>query len=253
MAEWAYDLCGAEPIIRDMIAEADTYVQGEWAAEGYTDGNDMGFAITGADKKSGLLGIFNEGITPTTNIDTPVLTEAKVIINPFAVYCAEYDQSVKIDALGAGPTHTCTTSVGYPHGGGSWLYRVLDPGAGELDLVEDSSVSSTTCTWIMANTETVAFTSVSDFIVIAGVGQQWIELGTTVKIAQDIDAGFDVTGTYGAPVNIMENYIARDSTPKEKLRNKHIGLVNLDADSAKFYADVCLFRASTFNLNVTRA
>jgi len=257
MARWSYDLCGAEPIIRDMHAEADTYVAGEWAAEGKADTNTRGLIVSGeAMLLAGFVGIFNEAITTTTDIDTATTFTsanlARIIINPFAVYRAPYDLAVLITAAGAGPTFTCGSGLGDASMGGSWLYRAGDPGAGELDLVEDSSVSTTTCTVVTSNTATAAFTSASTFIIIQGVGSRVMYLGDA-ELSTHIDSGQDNIGTGGAPAWVISNYIQTTGVPTTPLNASWVGKIDLDVSGVNvvFSSDVCFARGNSMIKELT--
>ena len=246
MARFSYDLTGAEPIIRDMITESGTYVNGQWAAVGKSDGNALGFMVTGAALTlSGFVGLFNEDITATSDIDTPTLSLAKVVVNPFTVWRAVYDQTVLITAAGAGPTFTCGSNLGDPAMGGCWLYRVGGAGAGELDLVEDSSVSSTTATVVCANTSTTAFTSASTFIIIQGQGSRCLYLGAT-KLSTHVDTNSDNVGTGGIPAFVFGNFLQTAGRPPKRLSTGDVGLTGLNATGvdAVFSSDVCLARGN---------
>lgn len=112
--KWVYDLCGAEPIIKDMpIYDAALIDQGELvmlaATTVFTAGADGGYALITASAGASIggsqavdaVGISMEkattaGTTGSTtsiaaahNITTGVVCYGKVIINPFAVYRAE--------------------------------------------------------------------------------------------------------------------------------------------------------------------
>lgn len=252
MARWHYDVCGAEPIYRDMMVAADTYVNGEWATMGLTDGTDRGAIISGNSAILGMVGIFAEGVTTTGTIDLGTFGNAKICINPGAVYLAEYDQSAGITPT-AELTFSCTSGKGHPNAGGGWVYRITDPGAGELDLIEDSSVTTTTCSLVISNTETVDITTTSRYILLYPVGQYCVDLGDTDLDADDVDCGYDTAGGNGMPVNILENYIQNDETPLEPLRmgdpKSHVGLTDLDSKNSKFYADVAVMRGHYQVLN----
>lgn len=251
MARFSYDLTGATEIVRDMAAEADTYVDGEWAIEGQADGNTRGLIISGeAALLDGFVGIFKEGITTTTDIDTPstltVANLARVIINPFAVYRAAYDLATLITAAGAGPTFTVGSGLGDADMGGSWLYRVGGVGAGELDIVEDSSESSTTCTVVCANTSTTAFTSTSTFIIIQGIGSRCMYLGD-VELSTHIDNNSDNIGTGGMPAWVISNYIQTTGVPTTPLTATYVGKTGLNATGVNvvFSSDVCFARSNS--------
>ena len=273
MATFTKDLTGQNTaIVRDMFVEDDTYVSGEFMMLGKVDGTNLGTlaSVDICDASTylplGFAGVCNEAITTAGDIDSYDLDTAKVIINPFAVWLAEYDQSAGIDAAGAGPTFTCTSEKGHPNMGGCWLYRMVDPGAGELDLVEDSTVSSTTCTVVCANTSTTAFTSSSDFIIIARQGQYAVALNSTTIDADALDAGHATAGlVYGFAANIQDNYVTTDAYTMRPLRcsaddtkeGRHtfqmVGAVGLDTalngGDAKFYAAICLVRSSMYVLD----
>ncbi len=257
MAEHVYDLTGAEAIVRDIFTKDDTFVLGEWACFGASDGTDHGMVKSGEGVYKGFVGIFNEGITNDGTIDLFNMDCAKVVINPFAVYRAKYDDSAGISVSATALDFTCTTSKGHPNLGGGWLYRVVDPGAGELDLVEDSSTSSTTCSVVVANTPTTAFTTVSDFIIIMPLGQYAVDFGATDIDADDLDAGdISAGGTDGLAINVLENYIQHAGEAIHPLKTgdagdrgakSDVGRTGLDnVSNLAFYADICGFRGSIY-------
>lgn len=126
--KWAYDLTGAEPIIKDEpIYDATTIVNGELVMKGtgnFTGGADCGIAFVSGGSASNAvvalpdaLGICTE--TKTT-ADTPSIAAAhntvggsvcygKCIVNPFAVYRAAVSNSASTAVNGSMPVASGST------------------------------------------------------------------------------------------------------------------------------------------------
>ena len=121
---WTYDLCGAEPIIKDCpVYDSTELVNGEMLMKGATvNGGSDGFvslitAYTGTAGNQGVdnVGILNELTYDETTTPSATFTHntgvyfGKVIINPFAVYRAEYGQLAADDV--AVESSSTTTSI----------------------------------------------------------------------------------------------------------------------------------------------
>lgn len=256
-----------DPVVIDYPFEAGTYVVGQPMALGLSDGNDLNFAITGAAAKSlagtAILGICNEGIVSTLDIDDATTYKSsnfgKLCINPGAVYEAEIDLTSKID-MASELAFTCTSNKGYPHAGGNWIYIVAGAGLGDLLLVEDSSVATTTCTLVLSSAASATTGATTDFVFVPGFGQQTVSFGAT-KIDSNIDAGSTLTGEYGVAVFVVGSYIRTDA-----IRKRLIGMggavgqglddarTGLNNENVKFFTQFVLgARSHAFGLSITRA
>lgn len=257
MARYSYDMSGAEPIVRDMPVKADTYVTNEFLSLGIIDGTDKGMLISGDFPTGGsqvFAGLCNEPVTTTGTIDAYNLDVLKVVINPYMVMTAEYDLSAGITPLSA-TTFACTSGAGHPNAGGGWYYRITDPGAGELNLIEDSTVDTTITTLVFADTQTVATTTASRFVIIAPVGQYGIACTATKIDADHVDSGYQTAGgLYGYAGTVLGNWIGHDGIAGlQELRwgdpRTHVGLTDLDSMNVAFYGEICLMRSSMFVLD----
>lgn len=263
--EYRRDMANAnvDPFIVDWPVEADTLKKGEVCRLGLSDGNDLNFAVSaeGALGTSGhrILGVCNEGITSTLDIDSTATYKAsnfgKMIVNPFGVFSGEWSQSTSDDITFASElAFTCGSSKGMPYLGGSWLYIVSGAGIGELCLIEDSSTSSTTCTVVLAHstlndgaTALSTTGATSNVIIVLGRGQRVIRLGDT-DLVQHVDADYDSspnTQTYGIGVTIVENYM-QTSLIRPRVLGKHdersqasdIGRSGLNSANVRFFSEL---------------
>ena len=126
---WTYDLCGSEPIIKDCpVYDAIELVNGELLMKGATvAGTADGFVslITAASNDGttdavDAVGILNESkyddtTTPSSTFAaTAGVRMGKVIINPFAVYRAEYFQTGAYD-IAVEASSTTTSIIVFPY------------------------------------------------------------------------------------------------------------------------------------------
>lgn len=150
--KWAYDLCGAEPIIRDEpVYDAAAIAYGELLMLG------AGAASTGASSITGLIsasastagssdavdaiGISLEAKTTASSpsIDTTCATTAehcfvKTIINPFAVYRAEYVTSQETAITSAAATNMIVAGAEDNTSDNHWVYLSATAGPNFGDL-----------------------------------------------------------------------------------------------------------------------
>ncbi len=246
-----YDLMGAGTIVRKMKAEAGTYYVGAGVVCGDTDGTDIGLVQPATGKYKNFVGMCNQALVASGTLAAATTEDLEVIINPFAVYLVEYDiTGTGITPLGFTTltgTNTCGSGLGHDNLGGGYLYRIVDPGAGELNMIDESSVSTTTQTWVLEDTPTVDPTTVSRIHFIYPVGPYLIDLGDSGRKidSNDPDTGGGASGTDGLPVTILQNYIQYDGVEMERLvPDKHAEMVNLDNLHVHFYADVCFYPGS---------
>jgi hypothetical protein len=274
-AKYKFDLTGAEPIIRDLFAVNDTYQDGEVLAAGIAEaggvasfggstGNVIGVSNQGETlpAASGFsspgVTIGNDGATLTGTQAAGNLETLKVIVNPYAVYSVEYDQSALLTwdsvtdttiVLGAGGTTT-----GFPNYGGGWAWS---GNTGELDYVVSSAdaAGSTTLT-----TVTGTNTGSTSGILLSPAGSGF---PTNVRLNADgltIDADNIDEGTQGADTAVVQainlaNVI--ESTTREPLWLKsrqhnqttafNIANSTNNADNARAFAYLCFYPGSQWN------
>lgn len=250
---WSYDLCGAEPIERFVpVFDAALIDIGELLELGTTgpDSNaDQGLSfVTGATFVD-VLGISlmarnTSGPDPLSNPALPgdtisvaavYATNAagpafnKAIINPFAVYLAEYDQADTMTAASSSTTTFTVTSLEDNIDGG-WIFLVTGSPSGNigsLRFLTASASGSATMDSALPSTDTG-----STAIKILPVHHQLVDpnaasTGLTTTAAANSNA----------EATIIENWITSDSHPFERLRRpSHAALDSLS--NAKFFAEL---------------
>lgn len=170
MAQFFYDLCGSEPVIKDLIfneelaADGDTKVyDGAFVKLTDFDDIDHGHFICLADNATvgeNVVGIICEEVAasgdtylPDTAAATGTFARKKILVNPHAVYLLEYVQK---DRAGTDNTDTGfviaaagTASTTSPNPGtadslnGGWIYFVDGSNAGYLHYILDSAAADT--------------------------------------------------------------------------------------------------------------
>ena len=248
---WHGDLTGAKPIIRKRKCVAGTYYDGAGVVCGATDGTDIGLVKPATGVYANFVGMCCQALTATGTLTAATTEDLEVIINPYAVYLVEYavsDTGIAITAFDTlSITSTCGSSKGHPNLGGGFVYRSTDPGAGELNMIDSSSVSTTTQTIVLEDTPTTTPTTDSKFHLIYPVGPYMIDLGDSGRKidSNDLDSGGGTSGTDGLPVTILENYIQYDGEEMQRITDAlHAELTALDDKNVHFYADVCFFPGS---------
>lgn len=244
-----------EPIIRDMaIYDAALLANGELLMKGTTDPDSnadqamslvTAFGTTTAEAVDavGILvdsrwnpnvsGVGGAGTIPSAVYATAASGPyyGKVIVNPFAIYLAEYDQS---DAITITSTSTTTLTVGSLEDDidGSFVYFVgTHTGVtGSLRAVITAAAGS--CVMDSALTTTGAST---DTII-----RTHMPLSLYNKL-NDEATGLSTTAAIGSTVTLrtVENYVQADNIPFVPLRKaSHKGKNNLQ--KAKLFADICM-------------
>jgi hypothetical protein len=242
-----------EPIIRDMpVYDAALLANGELLMKGTSDpdaGADQGIAlvtaVTGSAAEAvncvGILqdarwnvnvqGVYSQNVAPSNVPATNALGPkyGKVIINPGAVYLAEYDQADAIAITSTAGT-TLTVAALQDDIDGSFVYfvggttgvtgslRHLDSGAAGAAVMDSAlTVNGTAADSIIRTLRPLSATSNLN---AAATG-----LSTTAAINS------------GISLRVVDNYVQADNIPFVPLRKAtHKGLNNLQ--KAKLFADV---------------
>jgi hypothetical protein len=255
--KWAYDLTGAEPIIKDMpIYDGTAISAGELLMLGttaFSAAADAGIALVSAypttvmaDVAIDAVGISLEGKTTSDtpsiaaahNLTTGAVCFGKVIINPFAVYRAEV---VAADALSIASSAStgafCVTGVPASVMNGSWVYfsasagpnfgnirRIITSATGG-SMVMDASVSATITT--------------ADKVILISERNKYPHMVS----ADALTMGQTTVGGNGATnIRVVENLIDRGNG-LELLRAKTHSQIKLDSTQAKktkFYQEIVL-------------
>jgi len=239
--KFKYDLQCGSPIIRDLpvFGAAANINEGAVVIRGATPGTDQPFAILGAGALADVLGVMAELHTNTvsgddSNVGGTNYTRKKVIINPFAVFEAEYDQADTMAVASTSSTTVTITSIEDNIDGG-YVYAVGGTGAGRLAFITAADGSTVT------TKEATGWDSTTTLIKILPLFHQVAKFNSTQdKIGTDAAAG-------SAAITILENYIESDSIAKVTMNPvSHSGLTGLNSVNVKFSAEV-IFRNHAFN------
>jgi hypothetical protein len=230
---FAYDLTGAEPIIRDypIYGGAADILEGAVVIRGATPGTDGSQLITGAATAcADVVGVLNElhdySVSGDSAIAGTTWVLRKVIINPFAVYRAEY--STGAIAVASTSTTTVTVSSLEDNIDGGWLLG--DDGLLEFLTASaaGSCTSKTASGWTSANT-------------LQKILPLFHQLGVIATGGANLNHAA-AAGT--ATISVLENWIQAKGIPRQRLDpTKHSGLT---LTSAKIYSDI-VFRNHAFN------
>lgn len=252
--EWAYDLTGAEPIIRDVrLYDSATIARGEMVMLGTTDPDsnaDMSLAgitaynATAANSAIDVIGVCQETITTTSGAVSIAAAPdsgpcfGKVIINPFAVWRTEQALDAANDVA---ITSTSTTTVTIPSladdADGYWVYFPLTAAGvkGSLRLLTASASGSATMDSALVTTATNADTAV----LISPELKYSFNLDTTAtKVSSsNLQAVNEATN-----LRIVQTFIDRDQGLEIMRPAIHQGINNLHlikgGTGPKFYYDL---------------
>lgn len=213
--KFIYDLAGSEQIVRDIpvYGAGTSIVEGAAVMRGATPGTNQGFAIVAAGALADILGVLKELHTNTvagadSKQDGTAYTYKRVLINPFAVYRAEYDASDSMAVASTSTTTVTVTSLEDDIDGG-WLLG----NDGRLEYITTSTSGS--CT----TKGTSGWTSANTLVKVLPLMHQLIKITTAgTKLGTDAAAGS------GRAV-ILENYLQANTVPLTKLNpTKHSGI-----------------------------
>jgi hypothetical protein len=248
-----YDLCQAEPIIRDYpVYDTSTINYGEaLAMEGAitTAANRMFLQSANAAVLDNIVGVAQETVTASTSAaSTGVTCYAKVLINPTAIYLCEYSQHGDDDTVNnaADTAGNDTTATFTTDREGDWIY-VTDEGstiggAGNLYQIglSNDTTSVTACT---SYDDYLKATNTSDtFIVITNPFSALAVTGHTDLSAATGYSGRAIKGvaaTGAGALMILLNYIQTPSLEMQPLRVEQHSGKNFNAGvGVHLYADV---------------
>ena len=255
--KWAYDLCGAEPIIRDEVAyDAATIALGEMvmlATGDFTAGTGQGGVISAYSTTVGTahavdaLGI---SLETKTTADTPSIATAtdttaepcyvKTIINPFAVYRAECVTSQEAAITSWATTHLVVAGTASVIDSMCWVYfsATGGPNFGELRLVMNTFAIGTVET--AAAPKTTA-TTADKVIFIAGKTSYSNPLDATAVGVSMVSTG--TAFLCGATnLRVVEAWVDKDAGLEVMKQSKHYSTTAKKANGkpAKFYNDIMM-------------
>jgi hypothetical protein len=222
---FAYDLTGAEPIIRDVpyYGNGAAILNGAAVMRGATPGTNQGFAIVATGALASLIGVTNElkalvAAGADSKQDGTAYTPMKVIINPWAVYRAQYATGAIAVASSSTTTVTITSLEDDIDGG--WLFG----SDGQLQYLTASASGS--CTSKTATGWTSAIT-------VQKVLPMWHLLGTLGATAVNLDHAAAVGSGL---ISNLDNYVQARGIPLQRLDpTKHSGLT---LTSGKLFSDI---------------
>lgn len=256
--KWVYDLCGAEPIIRDVpLYDAATIVKGELVMLGTTDPDsnaDSGLAFvtaysaTEANVAVDALGVCQETLTTSsTRSIASVPTETtgpclgKCIINPFAVYRAEHYTGTSNDvAITSTSTTTVTVASLQDDIDGYWAYFPLtaDGVKGSLRMLDESASGSATMDSALNTTGTAA-----DTICLISPPFEYAPMMTADALGFHSENADDTMNAC-TNIRIVQTLLDRDMGLEVMEQGTHYGINNLDlvkgGKGPKFYYDIVL-------------
>jgi len=272
MARFHYDLTGCEPIIRDVqLFDAALIQDGEFIMQSATAASKQSFITGYVDSAASMvngLGIAMETINTSGSVQGPMqgttqnlfpasdpidsaasiaTTQAtgarygKAIINPFAVYLAEYSQAAADDETAttneAADTTITMTAIEQAIEGG-WIYSThLSPVAAERgQLRYVAAAAANTLTYLTAATYTAASTTL---IKILPSNHELVDL-----TADALGISTDLAASSCISLKVLQSYIAPNGVGYEVLREAlHDSSVTYDS-LTRFYSDIVLLNSA---------
>ena len=263
-----YDLSQAEPIIRDLpvYGTSDILLGAVVSREGAitTAENNMGFQNASATAIDDVVGvaaelydysahISNTGANAATAAATGITNYIKVIINPLAIWLAEWSQAAANDTVNTAADSTGKTVTGtFTSPGddveGDWVYisnlGSTTGGAGNLFQIGAASTTVWTATTsfddnLKANNTSDTYIKILHpyFATVAGGSMSLSaasgEVGTHLL-------GNDIVGDDTGPIMSLQTYITDKAHSLEPLRVEQHSGKNFDAATCHIYSDVML-------------
>lgn len=246
--KYHYSMDGSEPIIRDhVIGGASAIAKGAVVAvEGAitTALNRFSLQLTNPATVDNAVGVLMEAVTPTTTAAaTGVSVYGKVLINPYAIYLAEYSQlaaddtvNTSADSTGKVITATFTTDR---EGDWTFITRVGSTSGGCGNLFQiGASTSTTSVTAVTSYDDYLNGSNTSDTFICITNPYTALAAGGSLDLTTAGDALSGVAAAGTGAVLVLQNYIQSKDVPMEPLKvERHSGKV---WPYARFFADVWL-------------
>jgi hypothetical protein len=244
--KFLYDVNGAQLMIRSLpiYSGAAAIAKGAVIIKGTADDTSEPFAVVGSGACADTIGVLEEAVAATDTdsaIGGTALNMVKAVINPGAVYLAEYSQlvadTINPSAVSSGTTFNCTSIA---DGAGAWLYVISstsNAARGQLQwVVADGTNTLTTKTAFSPVVDTDAY-----FLKIL---PQFCLTGVLSAAA----TGLATTAAAGTMnICVLDNFIQADNIPLQRLDpRKHSGLTGLNSQHPHFYAEI-MFRDHILN------
>jgi len=242
-----YDVCGAEPIIRDIrVYNSGALTNGTAMASGpVATAENCGAAIV-ADPTTckNIIGVLNEDVSVANALSvvaTGVDFYAKIIINPMAVWLAEYSMLAADDTVTSTTTPKILTGTSVTDHERGWAYVTNEgstsDGYGNLFQIGASGTTATITAATSFDDNMVATANGDTFIVMpAPYGADVAGYGIDLAADSNFLSGY--AGTGAGAIIVLDNYITSASRPMEPLVcAKHSGY-NYANEAPKFFADI---------------
>lgn len=235
-----YDLAQASPVIRDLLAYDSGIVAGQMVGlSAVNASHGKGGVIDATTTLVDIVGVTMEAVTTTGSHVAGTDYYCKTIINPLAVWLAEWagTNNTNTTADTTGETLSTATIDGTQDGG--WCYvngPSTDTGYGNLFKIgaQTSTTTLTNVTGAAYDDELDANTTASTFILIRSLfatdptgGAIAIDSAFTKLDGQDVTAGAGI---------LLEHYISHDRFAMEPLRTSRHG--GKSVPGASFYSDL---------------
>lgn len=265
--KWAYDLTGAEPIIKDQpIYDAFSISNGELlmlGASAFSAAADAGIGLVsatpdtvGANAGVNAVGICLENKTtagsaagsPTDtvsiatahNVTTALKCYGKTIVNPCAVYRAEMLTSSAVAVAASATAGKITvTGVAASTVDGAWVFfqSTAGPAKGNLRMV----VTSATAGSLLMDAATSTLQTTADTVLLIGQKGRFVHniSGGSSTVNDAIYTITQTVGFAGTNLRIVENYIDRGQGMEILKYNIHRQISGLPV-TTKFYQDIVM-------------
>ncbi len=261
MAQFFYDLCGAEPIIKDLVFNEELESDGntkvyDGAFVKLTDYDDVNYGrfITLMDNATiyeNQVGIICEEVAasgdtylPVTASTTGTYQRKKILVNPMAVYLVEYARKDRAGTActdtGLAITAATTVSTTSPNLGaddsqnGAWFYMLDGADTGYLHYILDSANSATAGLAVLRTATVNAIVAADTFLSIERAFEYAFDLNATYT---DLKSEM-IIGSRDDRLKGLDHWIKAPGIPMQKLHaSKHDGL---KIDGARFFHEVAL-------------
>lgn len=254
---WYYDITGAEPIIRDCpVYDASSLADGELLMLGTTANNsaDGGISLitagtgTAGNDAVDAVGILTEdtyeSTAPSRTVDnTSGVYLGKVIINPFAVYLAEYDNGTSYDIAVESSSTTTTiyetlSTITANNLDGYWVLFVNCSTSGVGGSLRMLTANAATTFTIPALSATP---STSDNYIFANPAHSY-----AVRLTSGDAVDLDCTPTLDAPeaatnIRVLQSFVQGDAQPFVPLQSyvSPNATINVGSNGRLFAAILC--------------
>src|SRR3990167_5793396 len=264
---WQFDLSGGEPIVRDLaLSSASDILEGAAVSrDGAISTALNNFGVVNSDATvSDVVGvaaefydfsahISNNGTNAATAAGTGITNYMKVIINPLAIWLAEWSQDAADDSVNTvadttGKTITGTFTSPGDDVEGCWVYitNVGSTTGGQGNLFQIGAASTTEWTACTSFDDNLAGNLTTDTYIkimapyFATVAGGSINLSTTTAILGTHLLGNDLVGDDTGAIMSIQNWISDRNTGLQPLRvEKHSGKT-FDAATCKLFSSIQL-------------